>query len=109
MEQVTIVVLHMPLPPVLFPKKPEPPRMGDEDIARMRALRAEDPTKWTAGRLAKEFNCTQTFVRLMAPLKKAEKRVALAKRDAEHAEFRARWGEKTLLHEEIRKKRKEFW
>ncbi|KAJ3553089.1 hypothetical protein NM688_g3804 [Phlebia brevispora] len=98
------------LPPVLFPKsKPEPPRMSDENLAEMRRLRAENPSEWTAGKLAKKFDCTQTFVRLMAPLKKVNKRIALAQRDAEHAVFRERWGEKKKLIKDIRDKRKEFW
>ena len=44
-----------------------------------------------------------------APLPKAEKRTALAKRDAEHEKFRERWGEKTRLEQDIKRKRREYW
>lgn len=97
------------LPPPLHSKKPSPQRMSDADIEKMRSLRQKNPTEWTAGKLAKEFNCTQMFVRLMAPLKKSQRRVALARRDADHEEYRARWGEKAWLTKEIRAKRREFW
>ncbi|KIP04668.1 hypothetical protein PHLGIDRAFT_75527 [Phlebiopsis gigantea 11061_1 CR5-6] len=98
------------LPPQLFArKKPEPARMSDEDIQKMQQLRREDPQKWTAGKLAKEFGCTQGFARMFTKLPKAEQRKALARRDVEHDKHRAKWGEKKLLQQEIRAKRKEFW
>ena len=83
--------------------------MSDEDIEKMQQLRREDPQKWTAGKLAKEFGCTQSFARIMARLPKPERRKALARRDAEHETHRAKWGEKKLLQKEIRAKRKDFW
>lgn len=83
--------------------------MSAEDIAKMRELRVEDPARWTTGELAKRFNCTNMFVRMMAPLEKTQRRIALAKRDALHEHYRARWGEKARLVKEIRDKRKEFW
>ena len=83
--------------------------MSDEDIAKMQELRLADPEQWTAGKLAKEFGCTQAFARLWTKLPKAARRKALSLRDAEHEKHRAKWGEKKLLQKEIRKKRKEFW
>ena len=94
----------------MFPRKnPEHARMSDEGIQKMQELRRADPQKWTAGKLAKEFGCTQGFVRMWTKLPKAERRQALARRDADHEKHRAKWGEKKLLQKEIRKKRREFW
>lgn len=98
------------LPPALFPRKASPPpRMSDEDIAKMQELRRSDPEKWTAGKLAKEFGCTQAFARMWTKLPKAERRKALARRDSEHEKCREQWGEKKLFQKEIRNKRKELW
>ena len=83
--------------------------MSDEDIKKMQQLRMENPEKWTAGKLAKEFGCTQGFARMWTKLPKEVQRKALARRDAEHEKQRAKWGEKKLLQKEIRDKRKEFW
>jgi hypothetical protein len=97
------------LPPALRKASQVEKWMSDEEIKEMQRLRKEDPEKWTAGKLAKKFGCTQVFVRLMARLPKPERKKALAKRDAEHEAFRAKWGEKRLLQKDIRQKRKDFW
>lgn len=98
------------LPPILFPrKKPELPPVSEEVIDEMRRLRREDPEKWTAGTLAKKFNCSQGFVRLVAKLPRQVQRAALQKRDEDHEAFRSKWGEKRLMQKEIRDRRREFW
>ncbi|THG96164.1 hypothetical protein EW026_g5620 [Hermanssonia centrifuga] len=97
------------LPPSVRKEKPAPPRMSDEDLARMRELRAKNPRYWTAGKLAKELNCSQLFVRMMAGLKNSEKKAALKKRDEEHQRFRSQWGEKRVMNQEIRMKRQQYW
>ena len=97
------------MPPIIFGRKKDAERMSDENIARMRKLRQEDPQNWTAGKLAKEFGCSQYFVRYVATLNRAERRASWKRREELHEKFRARWGEKTVLEEEIRKKRREFW
>lgn len=97
------------LPPTLRSGKPEPERLSDEQVARLRKLRAEDPAKWTRGRLAKEFGCTTSFVMHVAALKPADRKKAKALRDAEHEKARSQWGEKKSMVREIRKKRREFW
>lgn len=98
-----------PLPPTLRTEKPQPERLSDEQVARLRKLRAEDPVKWTRGRLAKEFGCTQSFVMHVAALKSSDRKKALTLREAEHEKARSTWGEKRSLVREIRKKRREFW
>ncbi|KAI0632438.1 mitochondrial ribosomal protein subunit L20-domain-containing protein [Trametes polyzona] len=97
------------LPPVVGRTVPQQARVSDEDIAKIRQLRREDPEKWTRTRLAKEFNCTPWFVSKVSSLTAAQRRQALQKREAEHAAAREKWGERKSLQQEVRKKRKEFW
>ncbi|KAI0081581.1 hypothetical protein K474DRAFT_1249747 [Panus rudis PR-1116 ss-1] len=96
------------LPPTVRKEKTVP-RMSDEDLERMRKLRAEDPRKWTTGRLAKEFNCTPRFVMMQARLPVAIKKELKRKRDAEHQEAREKWGEKKAFNHDVRQRRREFW
>lgn len=110
LRPATSVSVDASLPPQLFPRKrPEPPRMSDEDLAKMRQLRKEDPDTWVVSRLARKFNCTQTFVKLVAPLKPSQRKKKQAARDAEHARMREKWGERKALQNDIKQKRKEFW
>ena len=62
-QSPSLPVSRVSLPPSLHPDKPQPSRMSDEDIATMRKLRAEDPSKWTRSLLAKKFNCTPQIAR----------------------------------------------
>lgn len=98
-----------PVPPALRAEKPQHERMSDDQIAKLRKLRAEDPAKWTRGKLAKEFGCTPSFVMHVAAMKSAERKKALALRDEEHEEARSKWGERKSIVRAIRKKRREFW
>ncbi|RPD77454.1 hypothetical protein L226DRAFT_544090 [Lentinus tigrinus ALCF2SS1-7] len=98
-----------PLPPSLWKDKGEKPRVSDEDIARIRQLRREDPQTWTRGRLAAEFNCTQWFVGKITSLKSADRKKVVAEVEKAHAANRDKWGERRKLNADIRKKRKEFW
>ncbi|PPQ67542.1 hypothetical protein CVT26_006844 [Gymnopilus dilepis] len=99
-----------PLPPLSRsgPADP-PPRMSDEDLEKLRELRYSDPVKYTRGKLASMFNCTQTFVGLVAPLKRTARKPILKDRDALHEEARQRWSEKHSLVKAIAKKRRELW
>jgi len=83
--------------------------MSDENIAKLKALRAEDPVKWSRRRLAKEFDCTPSFVMRVAALKAGDKKKALGVRDEEHQENRDKWGEKKSLQVAIRQKRRQLW
>lgn len=93
----------------MWKDKGKKPRVSDEDLEKIRRLRRENPTEWTRGRLAKEFNCTPWFVGMVTSLKGPDRRQALEARDHEHEEFREKWGERRRLNADIRKKRKEFW
>ncbi|CAL1712774.1 unnamed protein product [Somion occarium] len=97
------------LPPTVRPEKAQPPRMSDEDLAKLRQLRMEDPDKWSTGRLAKEFNCTPAFVMRVAALKVADRKRLKKKRDEEHEENRGKWGDKKALNHEVRQQRKLYW
>lgn len=108
-QSPSLPVSRVCLPPSLHPDKPQPSRMSDEDIATMRKLRAEDPSKWTRSLLAKKFNCTPHFVAMIAPLDNANRRAALAKMDQEHEEARAKWGERKSLSRDIAKERRKYW
>ncbi|KZT64957.1 hypothetical protein DAEQUDRAFT_677728 [Daedalea quercina L-15889] len=85
------------------------PRMSDEDLAKMRALRAEDPVRYSRSRLSKMFNCSPNFVAIMAPTKMRERKKILRQRDAEHEEARSKWGVKRAYFEAARKKRRGLW
>ncbi len=98
-----------PLPPTLRKDKGEKPPVSEEDIARIRQLRREDPETWTRGRLAAEFNCTQWFVGKITSLKRADRKKVVAKVEEAHAANRDKWGERKKLQADIRRKRKEFW
>lgn len=97
------------LPPRLGKDRGEKPRLSDEDIAKIRTLRREDPITWTRRRLAKEFDCTPWFVGKLVSLTGSDRRRALEQREKEHGADRAKWGERKSLQADIRKKRKEFW
>ena len=100
-----------PLPPSLKSRKEkeQQPRLSDEDLIKLRELRFSDPLKWTRGRLAKMFNCTNAFVGSIAPLKKSARRTTYRIRDEEHERARAKWSERHALVKAIQKKRRELW
>jgi hypothetical protein len=100
-----------PLPPVLRPSagKPSPARLTAEQIAELRRLRSLDPVKWTRGRLAQKFDCTQHFVALVAATKKSTRKKLVQRRDEEHEANRAKWSEKKSLVVAISQKRRQYW
>jgi len=99
-----------PLPPLSRsgPSLP-PPRLSDEDLQKLRDLRHSDPVRYSRGKLAKMFNCTQTFVGQVAPLKKPLRKSLLKDRDAQHELARQKWSEKHSLVKAISKRRRELW
>ncbi|KAJ3821862.1 mitochondrial ribosomal protein subunit L20-domain-containing protein [Lentinula raphanica] len=99
------------LPPLLRPsaEKSTPQRLTAEQIAEIRRLRALDPVKWTRGRLAKKFECTQQFVALVAATKKSTRAKLIQRRNEEHAANRAKWSEKRSLVAAISQKRRQYW
>ncbi|KAF8221040.1 hypothetical protein L208DRAFT_717038 [Tricholoma matsutake] len=100
-----------PLPPFIRPSanKIQPPRASDEDVAEIRRLRLSDPKKYSRGKLAKMFGCTESFVAGIAALKKTQRKALIRARDQKHAEARDRWSEKKSIVRAVRAKRREFW
>ncbi|KAH9841844.1 mitochondrial ribosomal protein subunit L20-domain-containing protein [Rhodofomes roseus] len=97
------------LPPLVQAEAEAPPRMSEADIAKMRALRAENPEHYSRSRLAAMFKCAPNFVAIMAPTKMRDRKKLLERRDMVHDEARSKWGVKRAYIEEARKKRREFW
>lgn len=75
-----------------------------EDIEQIRALRLEDPDKWTRVKLAEKFGCSQFFVGMVAKAKDKAERV-----EAEHQKARERWGSRRREAREERGRRKMLW
>ena len=90
--------------PPVRPQNQKKYHLTQSQIDEIRALRAEDPKKWTRVRLAEEFECSQFFVSLCcsAPEVKAEQDKALE-------EIKRRWGRKKTEAREARQERKELW
>ncbi|KAF8827735.1 mitochondrial ribosomal protein subunit L20-domain-containing protein [Lentinula edodes] len=99
------------LPPLIRPSadKTPPPRLSTEQIVEIRRLRSLDPVKWTRGRLAKKFDCTQQFVALVAATKKSTRTKLIQKRNEEHEANRRKWSEKRSLVVAISQKRRQYW
>ncbi|KAJ3789161.1 mitochondrial ribosomal protein subunit L20-domain-containing protein [Lentinula aff. detonsa] len=99
------------LPPLLRPSvdKSVPIRLTAVQVAEIRRLRSLDPVKWTRGRLAKKFDCTQQFVALVAATKKTTRTKLIRRRDEEHEANRGKWSEKRSLVAAISQKRRQYW
>lgn len=76
----------------------------EEQVEQIRALRAEDPNKWTRVRLAEKFGCSQFFVGMVAKAVEKAERV-----EAEHERMRRRWGARRREAREDRERRKILW
>ncbi|KAJ3542579.1 hypothetical protein NMY22_g3465 [Coprinellus aureogranulatus] len=98
------------LPPLVKGEKPKELKpLTPEDIAKMKELRASDPEKYSASKLAKMFGCTRLFVSQNTRIRTSQKTALWKKRDAEHEKHRARWSERHQLVKAVRAKRKEMW
>jgi hypothetical protein len=99
------------LPPFIRPSanKAEPPRASDEVVATIRRLRLSHPKKYSRGKLAKMFGCTESFVATIAALKKPQRTALIRTRDQKHAEAREKWSEKKSIVRAVSAKRREFW
>jgi len=76
-------------------------------MEEMRALRKEDPVKWSASQLAKKFDCSSLFVSFVTEgivlnsKKEQQKQVTQV--------VKSRWGTKRRVAREDRAIRKERW
>ncbi|KAF8158315.1 mitochondrial ribosomal protein subunit L20-domain-containing protein [Crassisporium funariophilum] len=108
--QSSITPQDGPLPPLSrSAPKQAPPRMSDEDLEKMRELRRSNPTLYSRGKIAKMFNCTQSFVGQVAAVKKTERKALIKVRDQGHDANREKWSEKHSIVKAIRAKRRELW
>ncbi|KDR82705.1 hypothetical protein GALMADRAFT_220697 [Galerina marginata CBS 339.88] len=99
-----------PMPPLSrSPPAAPPPRMSDKDMEKLRQLRYSDPVTYSRGKLSQMFNCTQSFVGQVAPLKKPLRKSLIKVRDETHEQARQKWSEKHSIVKAISKKRRELW
>lgn len=93
------------LPPKMRYKHRNPRyNLEEADVAEMRRLRAEDPIKWSVGKLAQKFECSEVFVKMAAPASQEHHEWLKAKLQRQST----RWGPKKTLAREDRKRRAEM-
>ncbi|KAI1316431.1 hypothetical protein EDD11_009994 [Mortierella claussenii] len=105
----TTPLTHPDLPPALNAKKasarPEFATLTPEQIIEMRALRLENPTKYTRSYLAKKYNVSDMFVKCFVP---ASKEVQIARIKAQQRSFDSKgWKAQEIIVQ--RQKRRELW
>jgi hypothetical protein len=83
--------------------------LTEEDIAKMKELRASDPETYSLRKLAAMFGCTKMYVAQNARIRTSQKTALWKKRDAEHEKYRERWSERHTLVKAVRAKRRELW
>lgn len=85
--------------------KPEFAKLSEEQIAEMRALRLENPAKYTRSYLAKKYNVSDIFVKCYIP---ASKGVQVARIKAQQRSFDKKgWKGQEIIAQ--RQKRRELW
>jgi hypothetical protein len=92
------------LPPLVHaPKKPtDRIYLSPSEIIQARALRNSDPDRWTAGKLAKRFSCTNETIQMYAPAPKIRKE---AVQDEKNRFFdNASWIKKVRLINRMRRR-----
>ncbi|KAG8418455.1 hypothetical protein J3459_006011 [Metarhizium acridum] len=90
------------LPPKMRYKHRNPRyNLQEEDVAEMRRLRAEDPIKWSVGKLAQRFDCSEVFVKMAAPAPQEHLEWLKGKLERKAA----RWGPRKTQAREDRKRR----
>jgi len=94
------------LPPPVRKPYEKKYHVTEEQMNEMRALRKEDPLKWSASQLAKRFECSSLFASFvtegLAPGKKEQQRQVTAV-------VQSRWGSKRRIAREDRQLRREKW
>jgi hypothetical protein len=75
------------------------------DIQKVQQLRAKSPFENSVSVLAKQFNCSPAYIRIIAPL--APEVRAAKEKDLEMR--KANWGANKTLQRELRKERKSLW
>ncbi len=98
------------LPPAL--RKPYEKRyhLTEDDIVEMCRLRTEDPARWNRYALAKKFECSTMFVKIVLESRKVPKYEEGHERHLRQVEAaKARWGRRRRMAREDRVRRRELW
>ena len=93
------------LPPPLRKPSERKYHLKPEDFEEIRRLRAEDPFKWNRISLAKRFDCSQSFIGMVAQASKERIESERARID----KIKQRWGGRKRNAMEDRKKRSALW
>ncbi|KAG5926579.1 hypothetical protein E4U42_003144 [Claviceps africana] len=93
------------LPPMLkYKRRTARYHLSEEDVKEIRRLRAEDPITWSVGKLAAKFDCSDVFIKIVAPASKEHHKWLTAKLERKMA----RWGPRKSQAREDRKRRAEM-
>ncbi|QLG74069.1 hypothetical protein HG535_0F05810 [Zygotorulaspora mrakii] len=97
-------------PPVLTSRSTMNPdgkqyHLRPSDIETIKALRSEDPEKYTRKALAKQFNVSPLFISIVSDASKKRK----LEMNDRLQQIKLKWHEKRAIARDDRKKRKEFW
>lgn len=79
--------------------------LSESDIEKIQSLRKSDPTRHSAMSLAREFQCSPTYIRIVAPLDR-NSRVA---KQLPQLQKEYEWGANKRMHRELRKERRSLW
>lgn len=98
------------LPPVLGKVREKRYHLTEADVEEIRRLKREDPAKWNRGALARKFDCSELFVKMVC---ESAKIPTDPQRREEHVKaveaVQARWGRKRRTAKEDRTRRRESW
>ncbi|KAG6012421.1 hypothetical protein E4U54_007545 [Claviceps lovelessii] len=93
------------LPPMMsYKRRTARYHLTEDDVEEIRRLRAEDPITWSVGKLAAKFDCSDVFVKMVAPASREHHEWLQAKLERKMA----RWGPKKTQAREDRKRRAEM-
>ncbi|KAG6057874.1 hypothetical protein E4U32_004908 [Claviceps aff. humidiphila group G2b] len=90
------------LPPMMKYKRRMPRHnVTEDDVETIRLLRAEDPITWSVSKLAAKFECSEVFIKMVAPASKEHLKWLQEKLEKK----KARWGHIRTQAREERKMR----
>jgi hypothetical protein len=89
------------LPPIVAKPKVQNHHLDEAQIAEIQKLRSSDPLKWSAGKLARKFNCSQFFIKICCEATPEKKELERQKLEAQ----KARWGPRRTMAREDKLKR----
>ncbi|PWZ03193.1 FAD/NAD(P)-binding domain-containing protein [Testicularia cyperi] len=93
------------LPPAINPRSSPTAPITQAQIAEIQRLRKQDPIKNTKSKLAKMFNCSPTFISIVAPLPKAVRQA----KQAQQEQQKLSWGLNKRVARAEREERRLLW